>query len=52
MGEITNHLLSEYEEPEKPEIQSNTGTVFNFLHVETLVPEILCLKLKDLFIVK
>lgn len=27
MGEITNQLLSEYEEPEKTEIESNTGTV-------------------------
>lgn len=44
MGEITNHLLSEYEKPEKTEIQSNTGTVFNFLYNKKLVPEILCLK--------
>lgn len=46
MGEITNHLLSEYEEPEKTKIQSNTGTVFNFLYNEKLVLEILCLKIK------
>lgn len=41
MGEITNHLLSEYEEPEKTEIQSNTDTVFSFLHNKKLVYEIL-----------
>lgn len=44
MGEITNHLLSEYEEPEKTEIQSNTGTVFSFLYNKKLVPKILCLQ--------
>lgn len=45
MGEITNHLLSEYEKPEKTEIQSNTGTVCSFLYNKKLVPEILCIKI-------
>lgn len=52
IGEITNHLLSEYEEPEKTEIQSNTGTVFSFLYNKKLVPEILCLKIKKVIYCK